>query len=327
MELSLPNEKLADHLFQIYKYYDLESDTYRAKSFLEASEKIRIYPDLITSGQEAKEKIGRGIGTSIMEVINEFIYTGTSNRFNNLKNKNVEREGVIELFKTLHGVGSVTANKFYDAGYRTFEDLWTKAKLTNAQKLSIYYREHLSQRIPRKEMDVINQSFRNLFPNIRFEIVGSYRRGESSSGDIDVLVQNTNGISIDTMVSTLKELDTISGDLAQGETKYLGLFHLPNANTRRLDISIIAQESWASALMHSTGSQRFNILMRQRAIDLNMRLNEYGLYQKVDTLDPSLNVEYRKLFTNSEEDIFNLLRVKYLTPAERTKDLVVLNTF
>ena len=173
-------------------------------------------------------------------------------------------------------------------------------------------------------MDVINQSFRNLFPDIKLEIVGSYRRGELSSGDIDVLVQNTNGVSIDTIVSTLKEFNIISGDLAQGKSKYLGLFHLPNANTRRLDILIIDPESWGSALMYFTGSQRFNILMRQRAIDLNMRLNEYGLFQKVEL---NTVIEYKKIPTNSEEDIFNLLRVKYLTPAERTKDLVTLNTF
>ncbi len=54
-EVSLPNEQLADHLYKIYKYYELENDTYRAKTFLEASEKVRIFPDPITSGQDAKE--------------------------------------------------------------------------------------------------------------------------------------------------------------------------------------------------------------------------------------------------------------------------------
>jgi len=331
IELNLPNESLADHLYEIFKYYELENDTYRAKTFLEASEKIRIYPDLLTSGQDAKEKIGRGIGTSTMEVIEEFIASGYSTRLNNLKNKHVDREKIINLFMTLHGVGTVTANKFYDAGYRTFEDLWFKATLTNAQKLSIYYRQHLEQRISRKEMDAINESFKNVFPDVKYEIVGSYRRGETSSGDIDVLLKSSESVSLVTIVDTLKRLDTISGDLAQGESKYLGLFHLPGLNTRRLDLLVISAESWASALMYFTGSQRFNVLMRQRAKDLGLRLNEHGLFKSVNNesvTEYKVNsVDWLRITANNEQDIFDILKVKYLSPAQRTRDLIVLDTY
>ena len=339
-ELNLPNEDLADHLYEIFKYYELENDTYRAKTFLEVSEKIRIYPDLIISGKDAKDKIGRGIGNSSIEVIDEFISTRYSTRLNNLKNKHVDREKIINIFLTLHGVGTVTANKFYDAGYRTFEDLWFKANLTNAQKLSIYYRNHLQQRITRKEMDAINQSFKNVFhssfelsmatksPNVTFEIVGSYRRGEISSGDIDVLLKSSPNISLITIVDTLKKLDTISGDLAQGDSKYLGLFHLPGLNTHRLDLLVIDPDSWSSALMYFTGSQRFNILIRQRAKDLGLRLNEHGLFKPVDILNKkeySVNsIDWIRISTETEEDIFKYLKIKYLDPSQRTRDLLTL---
>ena len=328
IELSLPNEKLADHLYEIFKYYELENDTYRAKTFLEASEKIRIYPDPLTSGKDAKDKIGRGIGASTMEVIDEYLTSGTSTRFNNLKNKHLDRQKTIEMFKTLHGVGPGKANEFYDAGYRTFDDLWFKAKLTNAIKLSIYYRHHLEQRISRREMDAINQSFRNIFPGITFEIVGSYRRGELTSGDIDVLIKSENNVSLNSIVNTLKKYDTISGDLTpKGKSKYLGLFHLPGRNTRRLDLLVIAPESWASALMYFTGSQRFNVLMRQRAIDLGLRLNEYGLFEGVRE-DEKFNLNTAtRIPTETEKDIFDLLRVRYLTPEERTRDLISLPVY
>src|SRR5580765_5990770 len=101
IKFQLPNEDLADHLYEIYKYYDLENDKYRAKTFNEASEKIRIFPELLTSGKDAKDKIGYGIGPSTIEVIDEFISTGTSKRFEELKRKHEEREKIIEMFKTL----------------------------------------------------------------------------------------------------------------------------------------------------------------------------------------------------------------------------------
>ncbi len=194
-------------------------------------------------------------------------------------------------------------------------------------KLSIFYRNHLSERIPRNEMDAINQSFKNIFPGIQLEIVGSYRRGEQTSGDIDVLIKSAPGVSLLSIVNTLKKYDTISGDLALKESKYLGLFHMPKRNVRRLDILIISPDSWASALMYFTGSQRFNILMRQRAKDLGYRLNEYGLFY-VSSPGEKFNVgTAQRIPINTEDDIFNKLNVVYMTPEERTRDLIGLPTY
>ena len=46
--------------------------------------------------------------------------------------------------------------------------------------------------------------------------------------------------------------------------------------------------------------------MRQEAIKLNMKLNEYGLFK-----------DNEKLKVNSEKDIFDYLNLKYLEPFER----------
>lgn len=304
------NINLSNHLNKLSEYYLLEKDDYRAKVFGEIANKIKDYPEPIISGEDAKKKIGRGVGPSTIKEINEFLSTGTSTRLQSLENKYSSREKVMQLFMSLHGVGPISANKFYEQGFRTLEDLWNKADLTNAQKLSIIYYNQLSLRIPRKELDLVKESFEVMFPRLDFVIVGSYRRGESTSGDIDILIKKSNSINLNDIVIILKNYGTISGDLAQGESKYLGLFHLPNGNARRLDLLIIEPEYWGTALLYFTGSQRFNILMRQRAIDLGYRLNEYGLY-KEDVIIP----------TTTEEDIFDILRVKFLTPEERTREI------
>src|SRR5437762_5214358 len=329
MELNLPNEDLANHLKEIATLYTLEKDTYRAKSFSEAAIKIEIYPDAIISGQDAKDKIKTGIVPSIAVVIDEYTNTGTSSRLQELRGKNQDRTKTVEMFRTLHGVGPVTANKFYDLGYRTFEDLWTKAALTDAQKLGIMYREHLSQRIPRDEMIYTDAAFHQMFPKLDLIIVGSYRRGEPDSGDIDILIKKTGNLNLDKIVQHLHFAKLLVGDLALGESKYLGIFQLPQHNAHRIDLLLIDPQSWGSALMYFTGSQRFNILMRQRAKDLNMRLNEYGLFELHQESDPEkgLVVIQTKIPTPTEEDIFNILRVKYLRPEERTRNLAVLPTY
>ena len=311
--IELPNTDLSNFLLELSHYYQLDNDAYRSKVFKEAAEKISIYPDKIISGVDAKSKIGYGVGKSTIEEIDYFIQTCSSPRLDELKKKYVERESIINEFMKLHGVGIVNANKFYNQGYRTVDQLWSNPDLTDAMKLSIYYRKHLELRIPRSEIDLINQSFKNMFPQLNFEIVGSYRRQEPDSGDIDILIKN-NGISLFDIVKTLKGYDTISGDLALGDSKYLGLFHLPNGITRRLDLLLIDPNSWGSALLYFTGSQQFNILMRQRAKDLGYRLNEYGLY----------NESGNKIDTYTEEDIFKILGIKYLQPIERTRNITSL---
>lgn len=311
---STPNESLAKHLSEIAEYYKIENDPYRYKVFSEAVSKIELYPDEITSGQEAKEIIGRGIGPSIMEVIDEYLATGSSKRLEDLKIKHSERARVVTEFTTVHGIGPVTANKFYDQGFRTVDELWYNAPLTEAQKISIYYRNHLKERIPREEIDWLNRYLKMLFPMLHFEIVGSYRRGEPTSGDIDILIRQDTNTNLENIINTLSEAGVIVGTLALGSSKYLGLLRIGERPVRRLDLLIIVPESWASALLYFTGSQRFNILTRQRAKDLKLKLNEYGLYDYQRTKENRLQV-------NTEEDIFRLLGVKYLTPQERTRSI------
>lgn len=85
-------------------------------------------------------------------------------------------------------------------------------------------------------------------------------------------------------------------------------------NGHRIDIRLVDSIAYAAALMYFTGSQRFNILMRQRAIEFGLTLNEYGLFNQYNQPQP----------ITSEEDIFRILRVQYLPPVERTKTLAAL---
>lgn len=311
--MELDNSKLAEHLSEIGKLYTLEGDQYRAKVFLEAAQKIGIYPEEIISGKDAKVKIPRGIGDSIIADIDEYLKTGTSQRLEDLKSKNVERKQVLDLFMSLYGIGPVRAIDLYNQGFRNLAQLYYKANIPESARLSIYYREHLATRIPRGEIDLVNAKFHQLFPTLDLIVTGSYRRGEPDSGDIDILIKNTKGISLEYIVGILKQHDLLVADFTpEGKSKYLGLFRLrKDGYVRRIDILLINPESWGTALLYFTGSQQFNILMRQRAKELNLRLNEYGLYTQ----------DKQKLDTPTEESVFNILGLRYLTPEERTRDI------
>ena len=171
------NKDLADILAMIASYYTISKDVYRARSFGNSSAAIAQYPYVILSGKQAREEI-KGIGASTEEVIDEFINTGSVKRLNDLENKFVNRKKVVDYFKSFYGIGPVTANKFYDLGYRTLEDLWFDANLNDAQKIGILWRNHIATRIDRSEMKLINDKLHSLLDpyKIKFEIAGSYRR-------------------------------------------------------------------------------------------------------------------------------------------------------
>ena len=70
------------------------------------------------------------------------------------------------------------------------------------------------------------------------------------------------------------------------------------------DLRVVSDAEYPFALAYFTGSKEHNIVMRQRAIQRGLRLNEYGLFKsEVETRDPKLLVPCQ-----DEEEIFRATR-------------------
>ncbi len=82
------------------------------------------------------------------------------------------------------------------------------------------------------------------------------------------------------------------------------MVRLKNNPGRRVDFLFTNENSYYYALLYFTGSQKLNIIMRKRAIELGYSLNEHGM-KGVD----------KKI--KSERDIFEILEMKYLEPIDR----------
>lgn len=304
------NKKLEEILLLIAEYYTMNRDTFRAKSFRNASKKIANFHSPIVSGSQARKDIN-GIGKSIEQVIDEYISTGSVQRLVDLESKFMDRKDIIDLFLSIYGIGPVSAVRFYNEGYRTLEDLWNSEELNDKQELGFIWREHINLRIPRDEIDIIKEHIGMMLNyHIKWEIAGSYRREELSSGDIDMLVESAHGFDMERLLFYLQSVLPVT--LASGPTKFMGMIRLSEeSNARRIDIRLVEPEHLPFALMYFTGSQKFNILIRQRAIDLRLSLNEYSLTD-VDGLCKD---------ATTEKDIFEILGVKYISPVDRIKDL------
>jgi DNA polymerase lambda len=304
--MSSINKDLSEKLKNIAEFYVLDNNKFKAKAFRNASYHISNYPTPITSASDARENIA-GVGVSIEEIINEYLTTGKIGRLDEFNSKFVEKPKIMELFNSIYGIGPKSADDFYQQGFRTIEDLWFKADLNDSQKLGIIWREHINIRIPRDEMDVINKALNDYFEphNIKWIIAGSYRRGELTSGDVDILIEKQPNINMDNIISILQNI--LPATLSKGESKFMGMLRLSDKyNGHRIDIRLIEPNHYPVALLYFTGSKEFNILIRKRALQLGMSLNEYTL----------TNIPANQIIS-SEEDIFRILGIEYVAPNER----------
>ncbi len=306
------NKNIANILNEIGLYYEIENDTYRKKSFLDGAVIVNNYSEEITSGNDIINI--RGIGKSISEAIDEYLTTGKVQRLEDLRIKHMKQKEAFDYFQSFYGIGSVRASELVKAGYTTLSQLWdNKDKvLTKAQQDGIFWRNHINVRIPREEMDIINNDISTLFKDYNFNWVmaGSYRRQEESSGDIDILIENNGEITMDLIYELLSPY--IPTVLTKGPIRLAGIFRLSDEYYgHRIDILIVEPENWPFALLHFTGSGRFNTLMSDRAKSFGWKSSVYSLLD-----EKGLNIP-----ANNEKDIFDALKVKYLEPIQRTKTL------
>ena len=141
--------------------------------------------------------------------------------------------------------------------------------------------------------------------DIQFQICGSYRRGKSDSGDIDILVIAKPNINV---ISEILRCPIFTHTLAYGDKKFLGICKIDQLH-RRIDIELVQPHEYPYAVTYFTGPAQFNKMMRQRAIDLGVRLNEKTL----------TNAHDQYYVARDEAHVFELLGIKYLTPEERDR--------
>lgn len=271
---------------------------------------IRTFADL----QDVK-----GLGEKIQKKIQEIFETGHLQSAE--KAKEVYHTESLKAFQNIYGVGPVKAKELVDQGFRTIADLrkaihQNQLILHEKQLIGLQYYEDLLERIPREEMDQHRQFLHEYLPaELVFdsEIVGSYRRGLSSSGDIDMLLKATTP-SITKIftefVDDLKEEGYIKHILALGPHKCMAICQLEGKLARRLDLLIVPQEEYAYSMLYFTGSDRFNVAFRQHCLSKGYTLNEHTLTPLHASQPPTPRME-------TEHDIFRFVGLRYVAPSDR----------
>ena len=93
-----------------------------------------------------------------------------------------------------------------------------------------------------------------------------------TSGDLDVLVVSRDVAAV---MDRFGSFPTVSQVIGRGETK----MSVRLESGFQVDLRVVPSESFGAALQYFTGSKEHNVVLRQRAKDLGLKINEYGVFR------------------------------------------------
>ena len=290
---------------------------FKAKAYKKAIDELKIFDKPITKVSDLDGV--PGIGAKIRVKIVEILETGELAAA--VKAKNEYQLNTVDLLSGVYGIGAVKAKQLISGGIKSISELREASKadpklLNEKQKIGLQYYEDILERIPREEMKLHEKLLLdNLDDSMKGVVVGSYRRGQDSSGDIDVLITMNPGIdqkkAFAAYIKRLRESGYMIEVLSQGDQKCLSVVKL-SEKARRLDLLVVPNKQFPYALLYFTGSGDFNIAFRKRALKMGYTLNEHEMKPtgKVEGI-PSV-----PLF-RYEAEIFAFLSIKYKEPHQR----------
>jgi DNA polymerase (family 10) len=270
-----------------------------------------------------EERLGeiKGIGEALQQKITALATTDKLPYYDELKAS--IPAGLLEVIQ-IPGVGPKKAKALYDKlKIETVVDLEEACKAGEVAKL-----EGFGEKTQAKILEGINfrrtYAARHLLAEalqasepvlemlrqhpdvIRCSTAGSLRRWRETIGDIDFLASSKKPAKV---IESFVKAPGVMSVSAHGETKASVIL----TGGIQADLRVVSDAEYPYALMYFTGGKEHNIVLRQRAIQRGLRLNEYGLFKsKQETRDPKLLVSCK-----TEEEIYAKLDLSDIPPELR----------
>ena len=319
----MDKDHVAEVLVNIATLLELKGENpFKSRAYQNAARTIEALSEpldkLVTEARLAELK---GIGEALQQKITELVTTGRLQYYEDLKA--ATPPGLVAMLE-IPGLGPKKIKALHDelgiesveqleqackngkiAGLKGFGEKTQTNILEGINRRRAYASRHLLSDALAQEEPLL-EALRSHPEVIRCSPAGSLRRHREVIGDIDLLASSKKPAAV---IEFFTSQPGIVKVLAKGETKASVLLE----GGIQSDLRVVSDSEYASALMYFTGSKEHNIVMRQRAIDRRLRLNEYGLFRSnEETRDPKLLVNCR-----TEEDIFEKLGLHFIPPEMR----------
>src|SRR5438128_686254 len=263
----------------------------------------------------------KGIGEGMQKKITELVTTGKLAYYDDLKAS--VPPGLVEMLQ-IPGLGPKKVKALNDKlGIETIEQLEAACQAGKIAGLAgfgektqskilegiQFRRTYGSRHLLSDALAVAEPMLESLRAHpdvIRCSTAGSVRRFKEIIGDIDFLASSKKPARVIDFFTGQPGVGSVS---AKGDTKASVILQ----GGIQADLRVVSDAEFPFALAYFTGSKEHNIVMRQRAIERGLRLNEYGLFKsKEETREPKLLIPCK-----TEEAIFAELGLAFIPPELR----------
>jgi len=312
------NKELSKIFYQIADFLEMDEIAFKPYAYRKAAESLSnlkedIFDIYKNGGNKSLQEI-EGVGKNIADHIEEYLKT--------------EKIKIYQQYKKRLPLKMDELSRVEGMGPRKLKILYEKLKIKNLKDLEkaarsgkiaplfgfgkkteknilqgIEFQKNnkgrmlLGEILPQAENIV--EKLKNLKEVKQISLAGSLRRKKETIGDVDILVVSKKPkVVMDFFVS----LDDIEKVWANGPTKS----SIRVKAGFDIDLRIISEKSYGSALQYFTGSKEHNIATRKIAIEKGLKLSEYGLFK---------NEKY--IAGKTEKEIYKNLGMQWVSPEIR----------
>jgi len=312
----MKNLEIAKIFYEMADYFEMEEIDFKPFAYRKAAVGIESAKEDIdeiykNGGKKALEEIP-GVGKNLALKIEEYIRTGKISRYERLKK---ETPVDLEKLMAVEGIGPRKIKQLYQKlKIKNLKDLEKKAKSgeiaglegfgETSEKNILEGIEFVKRSKGRFLLGKIMPSVEDILKKLsglkevsEIIVAGSARRMKETIGDVDILAVSKNPKKVADFFATLPEA-------AKVWSRGLKRVSIRTKSGFDVDLRIVPEKSFGSALQYFTGSKEHNIATRRIAIEKGLKLNEYGVFRG------------KKMITGkTEEDVYKAIGLAWI-PAE-----------
>ncbi len=321
------NDEIAGLLAEFADRLEATGVEYKPSAYRRAAENVREYPGAIeglaADGPDAVAEIDR-VGDAIAAKIVEYVDTGEIEELAELR---AELPADIETLTRVEGVGPKTVGTLYEElGVETLADLEAAAEAGEIQEVHGFgptTEENIAENVAfareaaeRTRLGDARPVAESLLTHLRAheavdraETAGSIRRWRDTVGDVDVLAASADGPSV---IDQFRAWEAVDDVIEAGDQK---------ASVRvdgvRVDLRVVVPDEFGAALQYFTGSMDHNVVLRNRAIDRGLKLNEYGVFDVSDVASETDQRVGDRVAGRTEAGVYDALGLPAFPPELR----------
>jgi len=325
------NIQLAKVFFEIANYLEVEGVSFKPYAYRKVALSLESLKEDVgeiyrNRGIKALKEIP-GVGEGIAKGIEEYLKFGKIKHFEELKKRLPLK--VDELLK-VESLGPKKIKVLYQKlGIKNLKDLGKAAKShqisplfgfgEKTEKNILQGLEFLKRSTGRFLLGEIMPTVKMVEKQLgerkeikEISVAGSVRRQKETIGDIDILVVSTDPKKTADFFVKFPEVEKI---WANGTTKCSVRFSALGGSASGgkqgfdVDLRMVPQKSFGSALQYFTGSKEHNIATRKIAIEKGLKLSEYGVFKGK-----------KQIAGKTEQEVYKAIGLPFIAPEMREDD-------